>query len=348
MGNGAMELAALSDGASSTDGTAPLALPPMPKAERTEQAREERRGILLVSALIIFFTALTTVIALTRPSSAVSWTFAAAIYTEAVLAILCLRHVLHSGAGVIRHSAETCFPVPAEVAARIRAGDSLAGLPNPRQGDRSYCVRCCVWRPLHAHHCSTVSGAGHCQTCRPALTPLICRTALTPRCRYRPSAQCQRCVSEFDHHCNVLGRCIAGSASGCRGNMPSFVGLIGLGLLAASTAIFDVAVSFPPHGWWALLAFAWCGVGGCIQCSVRCCDLRSRYRWCLYRLRCCCPKAAQPQGPPARDFTAADAQRVFTSMENRLLPIALAVPVAAPPPAAPPGQGDPGSGEDAV
>jgi hypothetical protein len=75
---------------------------------------------------------------------------------EAALAILSLRQVLHSDAGVIRRSAQTCFPVPSEIAARIRAGESLAGLPNPRQGDRSYCVRCCFWRPSTAHHCSTV------------------------------------------------------------------------------------------------------------------------------------------------------------------------------------------------
>merc|ERR1711959_816580 len=102
-----------------------------------------------------------------------------------------MLHLLWCSPNVIERSEETSFPVPPEVAKRILEDEDLDDLTNiPGPNNSSYCVRCLVWRGREgegsAHHCSP----------------------------------CQRCVTRFDHHCGVFGRCIVG------GNMPCFYGLI--------------------------------------------------------------------------------------------------------------------------
>jgi hypothetical protein len=101
----------------------------------------------------------------------------------------------------------------------------LAGLPisrdcknveHPSRG--SYCVRCLLWRGRDekAHHCST----------------------------------CQRCVRDFDHHCPVLGRCIAGE--GIAGNMGWFKLIIVLNALGGVTALACVILTLQNiYGWGA-------------------------------------------------------------------------------------------------
>merc|ERR1712194_771580 len=115
--------------------------------------------------------------------------------------------LLFGNPGVVRRSETTCYPIPQEVETRLSKGlpyDSLGNMPGK---DCSYCVRCLVWRPSHAHHCST----------------------------------CQRCVHNFDHHCGVFGRCIAGQ--GLRGNMKYFKTLISIGMMGGATALAAVVGS---------------------------------------------------------------------------------------------------------
>ena len=92
-------------------------------------------------------------------------------------ALVALLGLMLSDPGVIRRSPQTCYPVPADVAERLRDGKPRPER-NVAEGDRSYCVRCLVWRSsthgacclargttLHPHHCSS----------------------------------CRRCVADFDH-----------------------------------------------------------------------------------------------------------------------------------------------------
>mmetsp|Transcript_106955 Transcript_106955/g.307620 ORF Transcript_106955/g.307620 Transcript_106955/m.307620 type:complete len:253 (+) Transcript_106955:133-891(+) len=132
------------------------------------------------------------------------------IWAEAITAVVSMLYLLLGSAGVIRRSARTCYPVPGEVAERVREGRSMEGLKNLRgpMGSRSYgsyCVRCLVWRPPRdagkSHHCNV----------------------------------CQRCVKGFDHHCGVFGRCIV------RGNMPCFFAMIAMMFLGMATAMVAVA-----------------------------------------------------------------------------------------------------------
>ena len=108
------------------------------------------------------------------------------------LAMICLLGLLFGDSGEIQRSPEICFPLPPEVAQRLASGETLDGLANITDEERGiYCVRCFVWRPRYgAHHCRL----------------------------------CQRCTVDFDHHCGVFGRCIAGK--GLSGNMKYFVGII--------------------------------------------------------------------------------------------------------------------------
>lgn len=129
------------------------------------------------------------------------------IWVWAAIAVLCTAYILYGEAGVIERNPENCYPVPEKVAQMLLEGRTVDTLSNIKDGDRTYCVRCLLWRPKvdswgqKCHHCST----------------------------------CQRCVTGFDHHCGVFGRCIV------RGNMPCFVTLISMmmaGWVTASMAFF--------------------------------------------------------------------------------------------------------------
>lgn len=183
-------------------------LPPMPSPVYAEKWAQSLLGCTLVSFIIALFVGITHLLPLateTMPGG-LWWLCFLAIHSEAVVAYACLLGILFANPGNITRTPASCLPIPTEVADRIKQRRPMDGLPNLVNGDRTYCVRCLVWRPqgVAVHHCST----------------------------------CQRCVVEFDHHCGVFGRCIAGKKPWERpfeGNMSYFMVIIGMAYAGAVT-----------------------------------------------------------------------------------------------------------------
>jgi len=180
----------------------PLVLPPLPEPDRKQQRGEARSGASLVVFLIAVILGLSYAVPLNQRVGHLNRqtrrVYFVLIHLLAFGALVCLERILRGDPGVVRRTEKTCSPMPDVVRDRLREGRSLSDLRNvvDKAGD-SYCVRCLVWRPPRAHHCSI----------------------------------CQRCVRNFDHHCGVFGRCIAGTATS--GNLPFFVAIICIGYLAA-------------------------------------------------------------------------------------------------------------------
>ena len=181
------------------------ALPPLQTPDYCAMRGEACCGNTLVLFLIFLFVApmQAFVSQMTTPMTFAQTVWMGAIYSEAVTAILCLFGLMWGDPGTVKRSPETSFPMPEIVAERLRNGRSLEGVGNVNEDGRVYCIRCLVWRPddTETHHCAT----------------------------------CQRCVTDFDHHCGVFGRCIAGD--GCGGNMGYFKTLILMGCLGCATCV---------------------------------------------------------------------------------------------------------------
>lgn len=199
-------------------------------------------------------------------------------HTEAAIAAVAHINLLLSDPGVVRRDRETCYPLPAVVSERLRAGDALSDITeNIVDGDGgSYCVRCCVWR--RAPPCAAHPERAHGNWARwvwhryPAVAGAI-------KCAGGASSHhcsiCQRCVVGHDHHCGVLGRCITAN------NMPWFLTLLCMGQLAWVTVVCSLLVAvleiFGTNAfqWAALSAVAYASVA----VGVMCCGSRAMARW---------------------------------------------------------------------
>jgi len=142
-------------------------------------------GVVLFFSTIFFAAVIANVMQQDMEESVTRIRTLSAISSCVATAVICLLYLLLGEAGMIRRSAETCYPIPKEVMDRLQesGAEGLHLMTNIKGSEgKSYCVRCCVWRPPESHHCSI----------------------------------CQRCVIGFDHHCGVFGRCIV------QGNMICF------------------------------------------------------------------------------------------------------------------------------
>ena len=103
----------------------------------------------------------------------------------------------------------------------------------------TFCVRCLLWREKHearVHHCST------CQRCVRFLKYRNEDSSIEyDHSSIETDGFCGDQVVDFDHHCGVFGRCIAGKGIG--GNMGYFKLIISMGSCGAVTAISSVLVA---------------------------------------------------------------------------------------------------------
>jgi len=185
-------------------------LPPLP-ARGDGYWSEPIAGIFIVTCFSGVLVAMTFALC-SESQSIFGNILRAAISCEAAIAFASVAYLLFAGAGVVKRSAKTCYPIPPEVEMRLKAYRRLDTLTNIEGKDgTSYCVRCLVWRPSKkedAHHCSI----------------------------------CQRCVTGFDHHCGVFGRCIVSA------NMPCFSALLVMmvmGILTTCVSVSMVPITHP-------------------------------------------------------------------------------------------------------
>ena len=195
-------------------------LPLMPEPDSELQFSQSIGGVTFVIVAIAAAVGVTHGVGLNLHSLPTSWWWFCLIfiYAQAAAALGCLAILLFGDPGRILRSEVTCYPVPPEVAERLKSGESLEGLENVRDGNRSYCVRCCVWR-THPMVSPSLLCCFDCER-----HPHHCRV-------------CGRCVDGFDHHCGVFGRCIANK------NMPFFAMLVGLGYVGFISTLVITIVS---------------------------------------------------------------------------------------------------------
>lgn len=233
-------------------------LPPLPTPDRAAQRGESVMGTLGVLVIVLFCVAGTYggchIMEFEGPRywPSAPTTLLTLVYAEAALAFACLVGLLCADPGEVRRSEATCLPMPEEISLALRAGVPPASTVNIESGERTYCVRCFVWRtpeppvPLAS---SSPLRRGLVRCCM----ALACDRGGIRRLqqdgwvwrsngigfslggpRFHHCSTCQRCVANFDHHCSFFGRCIAGQ--GLRGNMGFFRAILCTGSLGAFTA----------------------------------------------------------------------------------------------------------------
>ena len=140
-------------------------LPPLPEPKRWEQCGESCIGTVVVLLLIGLFVGLTQGVAVGADPLGAEWLALVLIYLEAVIALFCLCGLLCGDPGVVQRTPDTCYPIPPEVLARLRFGQSLGGIGNVQADGQTYCTRCLVWRPADSSH-SRFEGSSECGRAR--------------------------------------------------------------------------------------------------------------------------------------------------------------------------------------
>lgn len=171
--------------------------PPLPKPQVGKLRRETCVGVLSILTLTCVLSA-PVLYCIKETTRIPEWTrifFTSLIGFEVLGIFSSVLGLLLVKPDVLEHSRATHFQPPVDepsstVTTWISTGNTSSNITgssadhrkNVTKGNHVYCVRCRLWRPENAvvHHCR----------------------------------KCQRCVVDFDHHCDVLGRCVGGVRPG--------------------------------------------------------------------------------------------------------------------------------------
>lgn len=244
-------------------------LQPMPEPNYKELRKQIATGLILVTVTsgVCVGGTLGMTYGLARLPSNVSYFFCNFVCLNFVFSYCCLMGLMLSDPGIIHRSPETSLPPPDIVERYLANGHRPSALERniaPDGQDREYCVRCCVWREqieqVRWHHCRV----------------------------------CQRCVPHFDHHCELLGRCIAGR--GCRGNLLFFYGLIASVVCGIFTSFGITLASLSYQcGRCLVIVFPILALVVCLLVRRPAWDCLRKLAWRCRRFFGCVPQAPQRQ-----------------------------------------------------
>jgi hypothetical protein len=201
-------------------------LPPLP-APRDDKRNEFRRGAgalggITIICIILVHGGFSIWSGQIQQNTLTWWAFIIAVYVVGILQLFFLFAMYYMDPGVVKRSSVTCFPIPSQVEPYICSYLQQQPQQQPQQSSNPQQMQLLVVPPpVELYIQSEEEEANDSQGETGDIYCVRCLVWRRGKKKYFHCATCQRCVANYDHHCGVFGRCIAGKLP-CQGNLPFF------------------------------------------------------------------------------------------------------------------------------